>query len=160
MESRKMIRTAVLAALVAVATMVVNVPLPAVKGFINVGDTIVLLAGLLFGPAVGAFSGAVGSSLADLLLGYAHWAPWTFVIKGLEGFLAGWFAFRVRKGIPLGAALGGAFMVLGYFLVGILFYGFGAAVASITGDLVQGGVSVVLSLLLVYPLRRYLDLGE
>lgn len=38
MEAREMIRTAILAALVAVTTMVVNVPLPAVKGFVNIGD--------------------------------------------------------------------------------------------------------------------------
>ncbi|HHY09668.1 MAG TPA: ECF transporter S component [Firmicutes bacterium] len=156
MEAREMIRTAILAALVAVTTMVVNVPLPAVKGFVNIGDTVVLLAGLLLGPWVGALSGALGSSLADLILGYAHWAPWTFVIKGVEGFVAGWFAFKVRNGVPIGAVLGGSLMVLGYFLVGILFYGFGAAVASLSGDLVQGGVSVALSLILAYPLRKYL----
>lgn len=151
-----MIRTAVLAALTAVTTMAVNVPLPAVRGFVNIGDTVVLLAGLIFGPGVGALAGAVGSGLADLLLGYAHWAPWTFVIKGLEGFLAGWLACNVKNGLSLGAVSGAASMVLGYFLVGILFYGLPAAVASLPGDLIQGGISVVLSLLLVYPLRKFL----
>ncbi len=86
MDAKKLIQTAILAALVAVTTMVVNVPLPGVKGYVNIGDAVVLLAGLMLGPAVGAFSGALGSSLADLLLGYAHWAPWTFIIKGVEGF--------------------------------------------------------------------------
>lgn len=157
MESRKLIQTAILVALVAVTTMVVNIPLPGVKGYVNIGDAVVLLAGLMLGPTVGAFSGAVGSSLADLLLGYAHWAPWTFIIKGVEGFLAGWLVLRLhRGGTILGAVVGAAVMVLGYFLVGILYYGWAAAVVSLPGDLLQGGVSAALCLVLIHPLRKYL----
>jgi len=63
MNSKRMIQTALLVALVAVATMVVNIPLPGVKGYVNVGDAIVFLAGLMFGPVVGAISGAFGSAL-------------------------------------------------------------------------------------------------
>jgi uncharacterized membrane protein len=160
MNSKKMIQTALLVALVAVTTMVVNVPLPGVKGYINIGDTIVLLSGVLLGPTTGAVAGALGSSLADLLLGYAHWAPWTFIIKGLEGFLAGWLVLRLRKGTTLATVIGAAVMVGGYFLVGTLYYGFGVAVASVPGDLLQGGASVLLALVLVRPLRKYLGLGQ
>lgn len=160
MKAKKMIQTAILAALVAVTTMVVNVPLPGVKGYVNIGDTVVLLSGLLLGPTAGALAGSVGSSLADLLLGYAHWAPWTFVIKGLEGFLAGWLSLRFPKGSTLATIIGVTVMISGYFLVGILYYGWGLAVASLPGDLLQGGVSVILSLILVRPLRKYLGLGQ
>lgn len=158
MNSRKMILTALLIALVAVTTMVVNIPLPGVKGYVNIGDTIVLLAGLIFGPTVGALAGALGSSLADGLLGYLYWAPWTFVIKGLEGFLAGWLLLRFKKAMPLVAMIAAGVMVLGYFLAGSILYGFGAALASLPGDMLQGGASVVLSLVLVTPLRKYLNL--
>ncbi|HHY14477.1 MAG TPA: ECF transporter S component [Firmicutes bacterium] len=157
MDAKKLIQTAILAALVAVTTMVVNVPLPGVKGYVNIGDAVVLLAGLMLGPAVGAFSGALGSSLADLLLGYAHWAPWTLIIKGVEGFLAGWLVLRLRRGgTVFGAVVGAAVMVLGYFLVGILYYGWAAAVVSLPGDLLQGGVSAALCLIVIHPLRKYL----
>ncbi|NMB00945.1 MAG: ECF transporter S component [Firmicutes bacterium] len=156
MDSRKMVLTALLVALVAVCTMVVNIPLPGVKGYVNIGDTVVLLSGLLFGPAVGAVAGAVGSGLADLLLGYAYWAPWTFVIKGLEGFLAGWLVFRFKKAALAVAILAALVMVLGYFIAGSLLYGIGPAVASLPGDLLQGGVSVVLGLLVLHPLGKYL----
>ncbi|HBN96409.1 MAG TPA: ECF transporter S component, partial [Firmicutes bacterium] len=143
MNSRKMILTALLIALVTVTTMVVNIPF--VRGYINIGDTVVLVAGLVFGPAVGAAAGALGSSLADLLLGYAYWAPWTFVIKGLEGFLAGWLVGRMQKATTSGAALGASVavvvMVLGYFVASTVLYGMGIAVASLPGDLLQGGVS-------------------
>ncbi len=162
MDSKKMIITSLLIALVTVTTMVVNVPLPGVKGYVNIGDTVVLLAGLIFGPLVGAAAGALGSSLADLLLGYAYWAPWTFVIKGVEGFLAGWLFGRMQQasgsGTILGATVAAAFMVCGYFLVGILYYGLGPALVSLPGDLLQGGVSVALSLVLLRPIRKYLSL--
>jgi ECF transporter S component (folate family) len=162
MDAKKMVMTALLIALVTVTTMVVNVPLPGVRGYVNIGDTVVLLAGLVFGPIVGATAGALGSSLADLLLGYAYWAPWTFVIKGLEGFLAGWFVLRLHKakksGMILGTSVAAAVMVFGYFLVGILYYGLGPAAVSLPGDLLQGSVSVVLSLSLFAPIQKYLAL--
>lgn len=158
MNSRKMILTAILIALVAVTTMVVNVPLPGVKGYVNIGDTIVLLGGLIFGPVVGGLAGAFGSSLADLFLGYAHWAPWSFIIKGVEGFLAGWVALHLKKQSYVGAFLGAIVMVLGYFFVGCLYYGYGLAVASLPGDLLQAGISVILSLILLQPLRKYLSI--
>jgi uncharacterized membrane protein len=47
-------------------------------------------------------------------------------------------------------------MVLGYFIAGSLLYGIGPAVASLPGDLLQGGVSVVLGLLVLHPLGKYL----
>lgn len=158
MNSKKMILTALLIALVTVTTMVVNIPLPGVKGYVNIGDTVVLLSGLIFGPAVGALAGALGSGLADLLLGYAYWAPWTFIIKGLEGFLAGWLFVRFKRATLLVAGLSAAIMVVGYFLVGILYYGFGPALASLPGDLLQGGVSVILCLVLLPSLRKHLKI--
>ncbi|MEM3930060.1 MAG: ECF transporter S component, partial [Candidatus Korarchaeum sp.] len=72
----------VMAALTTLATMVVQIPTPATKGYINLGDTMVMLSGSLFGSLIGSISGGVGSALADLLSGYAHWAPFTLVIKG------------------------------------------------------------------------------
>lgn len=157
MDAKKLVLTALLAAVVTVTTMVVNIPLPRVQGYVNVGDTVVLVAGLLFGPAVGALAGAIGSSAADLLLGYALWAPWTFVIKGVEGFLAGWLLRRFKKAAPSAGAAALA-MVGGYFLVSCLLYGVGAALASLPGDLIQGSSSVLLSLVLFHPLRKQLTL--
>jgi uncharacterized membrane protein len=161
LKAKRLVQTGLLAAVIAVTTMVVNVPLPGVKGYVNVGDAVVLLSGILLGPAAGAFAGAVGSSLADLLLGYAHWAPWTFIIKGIEGFLAGWLAFRPQKGSTfLGVFAGAGVMVVGYLLVGMLYYGWAAAVVSLPGDLLQGGVSALLCVIIANPLRKYLKLGD
>jgi uncharacterized membrane protein len=81
--------TAVFTAFVCVATMIFSIYVPATRGFFNIGESMVFLSALLFGPIVGAFAGGVGSMLADLLLGYPYYAPATLVIKACEGYVVG-----------------------------------------------------------------------
>jgi uncharacterized membrane protein len=90
--------TAIMTALVTIATMLIQIPIPATKGVFNIGDSMVYVSGLLFGPYVGAFSGGVGSMLSDMLSGYAIYAPATLVIKGTEGFVVGLFSRRLSVG--------------------------------------------------------------
>ncbi|MCS7120107.1 MAG: ECF transporter S component [Nitrososphaerota archaeon] len=75
--------------LVLVATVVFSISVPATQGFFNIGESMIFLTSLLFGPKVGAFAGGVGSMLADLFLGYPHYAPGTLIIKAAEGFVVG-----------------------------------------------------------------------
>ncbi len=82
-----------------VFTTIITISTPATRGFINIGETGVYLAALIGGPIVGAVAGGLGSALADLALGYAIYAPATLVIKGIEGYLAG---FLARKFIKIG----------------------------------------------------------
>jgi len=158
---RRVILTALFAALVAVATMVINVPMVATQGFVNVGDTMVFLAGIFLGPAAGFLAGGIGSALADLLLGYTHWVPWTLMIKGVEGLLVGALAHgKFQKERRLGPAvigamlLAAAWMVLGYYFAGGLMRGFPAALASLPGNIFQGLGSVVLAVPVVYAFRK------
>jgi len=69
MEIRRLVRVALLTALVAVATLVLRVPMPATEGYINVGDAIIVSGALLFGGVVAGVSGGLGSALADGLGG-------------------------------------------------------------------------------------------
>ncbi|MFO7245816.1 MAG: ECF transporter S component [Thermaerobacter sp.] len=149
-STRDLARTAVFTALVAAATMAVQVPMPATEGFVNVGDTVIFVTALLLGPVPALAAGGLGSALADLLTGYAHWAPWTLVIKGIEGWIAGavgYLAFHQRGsvfGLPvLGMAAAAAWMVAGYLGAGAVMYGLPVALTSVPGNLVQGGLSVV-----------------
>lgn len=89
--------TAISTALVCAATMFFTVYVPATKGFFNIGESMVFLSAILFGPFTGAFAGGVGSMLADLLLGYPHYAPATLVIKACEGFIVGILSRRNPK---------------------------------------------------------------
>jgi uncharacterized membrane protein len=89
--------TAVSAALVCVVTMAFSIYVPATEGFFNIGESMVFLSAILFGPFVGAFAGGVGSMLADLLLGFPHYAPATLVIKACEGGVVGLMKKRGPK---------------------------------------------------------------
>lgn len=120
----------VFTALVCVATMSFTIYVPSTKGFFNIGETMVYIAALLFGPFVGAFAGGVGSMFADIFLGYYYYAPATLVIKALEGGLVGfltrkkylfsksyngreWKAFTAGIGVLIGALVS---------LIGFLYY--------------------------------------
>jgi len=89
--------TAVFTALVCIVTMIFSIYVPATEGFFNVGESMVFLSALLFGPFVGAFAGGAGSMLADLLLGYPHYAPATLIIKACEGAVVGTLKKRNPK---------------------------------------------------------------
>ena len=74
-------------ALNTVSTMIISIPSIATQGYINLGDAFVILSGLVLGPFGGLVVGGIGSALADILLGYAYYAPYTLIIKGLEGLI-------------------------------------------------------------------------
>lgn len=79
---------AVFAALVCIATTIFRIEVPATSGYFNIGETIIYITALLFGPLVGAFAGGLGSAIADMI-GYPVFAPGTLIIKGFEGAIVG-----------------------------------------------------------------------
>ena len=154
---RTMVTAAVLAALSCVATMVIQIPSP-MNGFVNLGDCFVLLSGWLLGPWWGAAAGGIGSMLADLLLGYGHYAPGTLIIKGAMA-LAAALIFKAFRKNGAGALVSGVvaeiIMVAGYFGYAGLLLGKGiGAAASIPGNLVQGAMGMVIGLVLLVVLKR------
>ena len=58
--------TGLFAALGCVATMVLQIPSPT-GGYLNLGDTVVVLGAWILGPVYGAVAGGVGPAMADLL---------------------------------------------------------------------------------------------
>lgn len=74
-----------MASMACVATMVIKIPIPATGGYINLGDSIVLLSGVVLGPLYGGLAAGLGSALADLLGGYVAFAPATLYIKSTYG---------------------------------------------------------------------------
>jgi uncharacterized membrane protein len=139
-----MIQYAIMIALTTVSTMLISIPTPGTKGFFNLGDIMVLLAAFLLGRKGGFIAGGIGSALADTLLGYTHWAPFTLIIKGIEGYLAGILLdTNFGKKHPLMALVPAAlWMVLGYYIVEIFLYGWAPALIAVPSNLVQAGVGI------------------
>ncbi len=143
----KNIRIAALSivALTCLVTLFIRIPLPS-RGYFNVGDVAVVFGGLLLGfmhPRQGVLwalaACGIGSALADILGGFAVFAPLTFAAKGAEGALAAVAASRTgaQRFIVLG--LGGLAMVAAYFLGETLMPSIGlqGAVAEIPANVVQ-----------------------
>ena len=152
----RLVFTGLLTALVCVATMVIKIPTPT-NGYVNLGDTIVLVSGWLLGPVYGFLAAGIGSAMADLLFGYVAYVPGTLMIKGFMAVLAAVLTAHGRSGVytrGLSAVLAEIWMIAGYFMYEsvVLGYGLGAA-ASIVGNAVQGVTGLVLSLCLYKMLQ-------
>ncbi|MEY8352816.1 ECF transporter S component [Lachnospiraceae bacterium 54-53] len=153
-RTKKIVSGALMAALTAAATMLIHIP-SAFNGYIHLGDGMVLLSGMLLGPLTGAAAGGIGSMLADLLSGYAFYAPATFVIKALAAFLSGYLYRRLSHGsqtarfrlIPFLAAgiASGAAVTGGYFIFELIVYSRPAAMANIPFNLVQNAFSLIVA---------------
>ena len=165
MGTRVLARTALLIALTTVATMIIRIPNPATQGYINLGDTMIFAIALVFGGRAGGLAGGLGSALADGLSGYFIWAPWTLIIKGIEGFLIGVLAQKAqetyqgkrRRLIEIGILiLGGAWMILGYYIAGTLLLGATAALTEIPGNIFQAAAGLIIAMPIASVLRRML----
>lgn len=53
MSTKKLCAMGLLVALTCIATMIIQIPIPATQGYVNIGDSIVLISAIFFGPQVG-----------------------------------------------------------------------------------------------------------
>ena len=141
----KFVVAALFAAIICVATMVVQIPIP--QGYANLGDCFVLLSGWFLGPVFGSLAAGLGSALADMLA-FPAYASATFVIKALMA-LAAYFVFKAISKKPfiaklISGLLAEAIMVLGYFGYEAVILKLGlSASASIIFNVMQGAVGLV-----------------
>ena len=149
----KLALAAGLAATTTVATMLIQIPIPPTRGYLNFGDILIFTSALLFGRFVGGLAGGIGSAMADVITGYGYFAPYTLIIKGLEGSLAGAITDgkNTRRDI-LGWFVGAVAMVIGYFLVEAYVMGFGvpAALVEVPSNIIQ----VLSGAIIAIPLAR------
>lgn len=154
-KTKLLVLNGLLIALVCMATMVIQIPIPMTEGYVNIGDSIIFVASILFGPVSGMIAGGFGSALADILTGYSHWALFTLLIKGFEGYIVG---IIVRKNTNLinnilATLLGVIIMVSGYLLAGTFLQGsFIVSLGSVPSNMVQGIVSMIIGI----PIASYL----
>ncbi|USK62489.1 ECF transporter S component [Peribacillus asahii] len=150
-----LILTAMLIALVFVATFFLNIRLPiaANGGLVHLGTAMLFIASILFGPKKGAMAGAIGMGLFDLVSGWTLWAPFTFVVRGLQGYIVGKIAWsNGRNGTSvafnlLGTILSIPVMLAGYYVCeGVLYGSWIAPLASIPGNLTQIVVGICIAI--------------
>lgn len=155
---KKLTMSAMFAALICVATMFFMIPLPG-HGYANMGDCFVIISGIVLGPAYGLMAAGVGSALSDLFLGYAIYAPATFIIKGLMAIIA-YFILKNLKdknshlAVIVSALAAEIVMILGYFLFEIPLYGIETAIVDIAGNSIQGAVGAVIAIVVYTAVNK------
>ena len=153
-KTKKLVMASLLAALCCVATMIIKIPSP-LKGYLNLGDCVVLLSGWLLSPAYGFAAAGVGSALADIFSGYVTYAPATFVIKGLMALIA-YYGFKILGNkignLPsriISGIVAEIVMVLGYFVFEGFLYGFIPSIVNIPANSVQGVAGIIIGTILI-----------
>ena len=154
--------TGLMAALVMAATSFFRIPVVATNGYIHLGDAMVFLSVMILGRRNGTIAGASGSALADLIGGYAHWVPWTFVIKGIMAFVTASVleAGQEKNGKDLPVSLaamaaGSLVMIAGYFLAHRVIYGnLAAPFAALPGNILQAAAGIVMAEIMSAAVRK------
>ncbi len=150
MKTKKITTTAIFIALTTFFTIVIKIPVSPAMGYVNLGDFIILLATLAFGMTTGVLSAALGSSLADLLLGYGAFAPFTFVVKGLMALCMGLFLKKsqTKTSILVSGVLAELVMIIGYFFTSWILYGFNMGLTTLLPNAIQAIVNYIVFALL------------
>ena len=119
----KMSAVAVFGALSFVMTAFLKIPYAGNAGYFNFGDIVTLLASMVLGPIEGALIGIVGGALSDLFLGYAFYAPWTILAKGLMGLATGFLysVLKNKKGLRFIARMEYSTVALSYICSAFIF---------------------------------------
>ena len=98
---KKLIQTALLAALCFVSFTYLQIKIPVPGGdatSLHIGNTFCVLAALLLGGWYGGLAGAVGMTIADLIDPvYILVAPKTFILKLCIGLITGLIAHKIAK---------------------------------------------------------------
>lgn len=165
----KVASLAILIAVTAIFTYIIRIPIAPTRGYINFGDVAIFFTAILFGPWTAFIAGGVGTALADLISGYAQWAPFTFFAHGLQGLFIG---LVIKAGLGMKKAgqqgmgekteetsshrrmpniltliiafLIGTITMGGiYFITGGIMVGFPAAATEIPGNILQNAVGVI-----------------
>ena len=163
---RDTVTIGILAAMCAMATSL-KIPF-GVGAMVHLGSAFLFTVAICFGGVYAGLSGAIGSAFFDLLMGFSPYTPWSFVIKGLAGLIAGWIAHGLwpheyDPGAPwllravLACSLAAAWTLGGYIVAWWQVTGsLTVAFANSPGSLLTSGVGMVVALFLAPRLRKAL----
>ena len=171
------VQVSLMSAMAFVVTMVTQIPYGH-GAVLHLGDAVVFLAALMLGKKKGFAAAAIGMCLFDLTSAYAYWAPVTFIAKGMMAYIAGTIAFRKEYegenlwNNILACVLGGIFMIIAYYIGGVIIDTFilaggssttvtsriyaniVAEVINVPGNIIQILVGTIISIPLVKILKK------
>ena len=155
---------AILTAVTAVFTILIRIPIPATKGYFNFSDVAVFFAAFSFGPITAAVAGGLGTALADIISGYAQWAPISLFAHGVEGLLAALIVRAARRsegqsslvavGWWIAGGIAGSIWMIGAYLGGGYLLAGAGALAEVGFNVVQCGVGITVGVVLTLSIRR------
>lgn len=136
----------IFAALVCVVTTFIRIPVP--MGYINVGNSAIIILCCFITMKYGIFAGTIGSGISDLI-GYPIWALPTILIKGAMIVTF----YGIRK-IPLhnqkvltiiAGCISMLIPIFGYYFAGAAMYGgLKASLAQIPSLIIEYGANSIL----------------
>lgn len=158
-RTKAIVMNALFITLTLVATMFINIRLPIMGngGLIHLGNVPLFIAALVYGKKTGAIAGAFGMALFDLFSGWATWAPFTFIIVGAMGYVAGIISEKIpgKRVLVYSLAVAVALIIkiVGYYFTEVILYGnWILPLGSIPGNVMQ----VVIAGIIVVPLAERL----
>ena len=160
-STRDITITALLIAVVFICTSYIRVTLVPGMGLVHMGSAALFAASVLFGKHKGAIAGSVGMALFNITSEWIIWAPFTFVIRYVMGYVIGSISH-------LGGANGRSFwlnilaglvatlwFIPSTYLAGVVIFGSWAApIAAITSNLLQALLMYAVGLPIAMVLGR------
>lgn len=146
-KTREMVTTALMAALIFVATFLIKIPNPATGGYSHMGDCMIFLAVVFLGRKNGSMAAGIGGALSDFLAGAPIWILPTFIIKYIMAFIMATIIKKQPESKKLqliGATVGGIFQIIGYTLAKVILIGVAPALMSVPNVSIQTAVGIVL----------------
>lgn len=162
-KTREMTITALLVALVFISTKFINFKLPISinGGLVHMGNTMLFMSAIVFGSKKGAAAGAIGMGIFDILSGWAVWAPFTIIIRGVMGYIIGAIAnANGRDGKSFfwnltAVVIAGLWMLAGYYGAEGLIYGnWLTPITSMPGNILQIVFGAVIGLPMAAALKK------
>lgn len=168
MTTKQMVYSAMFMGIIFISTYFIQIQTSAgMGGLVHVGTVALFSISLKYGKKYGAISAGIGMAMFDILSAWFIWAPATFVIRIIMGYVVGWIAedengqgTNLTKNI-IAILVGAAVMLPGYFIFQAFILGgesggVAAAVTGIPGNITQ----IVIGLVALLIIKQLPDLKE
>lgn len=160
-KTKTIVINALFIAFTLAATMFINLRLPIMGngGLIHLGNVPLFIAALVYGRKTGAVAGAFGMGFFDVISGWTAWAPFTFIIVGAMGYVAGLISEKMPGNrvlvYTLAVVVALVIKVVGYYFAEVILYSnWVQPFGSIPGNVLQVVVAGIIVVPLVGRLKK------